>query len=530
MQRPSPFSRGPASGLLLAILALSASADVVVLKDGRRIEGTVVRDDQVKVVVNTGLAELEFERALVVRIERGKTARAEFAAREAKARTADEFFALGNWAQGNGLESLAKKAWKRALELDGDHAGARAALGFVRHEGEWLTTGARDERVQAAREAALRAQGLVQAGDRWVTPQDKEKLDAGLVEVDGRWVTPDEARRLSGLELFEGQWLPRSEALARTHAAEVARQAGISLEVVTTSDALVAGPFPREWLSGVGHALAEGRAWFDRAYGVESGLGLYAGALAEFYLWSREAAPYVATVDHFAALTPTVTPQWAAAVKSVDGLYWFDPYPLSSARLAHRPLEDLSGHCLHHLGHLMAGRLFYDGKLLAPWYDEALASLVEFRVAGRNAVFCRARGETLKVSGTQAAGGVTRFDYDPALLRNGHWEQTIRAALEAAAVPPFDRLAHKQFSDLELIDVAQGMAILSWLESRAAPDGERALGVFHAQLRHSAPALPERVIPDARVRLAAYDAAFRAASGLGLRQADQEWRTWLSSR
>jgi hypothetical protein len=524
-------ARGAAlCALVLALAAPTSSADVVVLKDGRRIEGTLVRDDD-KVVVRTGLGELEFPRSAVKEIVRGKTPREEFAAREAAARTADDFAALGDWARERDLSSLAKKAWKRAVELDGDHAAARASLGFVKHGGEWLTLEQRDARVKQEDEAAQRAKGLVQHAGRWVTPEDKQRLEQGLVEVDGQWVTADEAKRLAGFELFAGAWMPRAEAVARGHAASASERAEVELQLATTAEALVAGPFEATYLTAVGQALLAGRAWFDRAYTVEPGLALYGGALAEFYVWQRDERPYVDTVDLFASWTPTASPAWAAAVKRVHGLYWFDPFPLSSARIAHRSEADLTGHCLHHLGHLAAGRLGYDGRLLPPWYDEAVAALCEFRVTQRNAVFCQARGETVREGGTVAQGKtVSRMDFDPAKIRSGQWLDVLLKGLEAEAVPPLQVIAAKEFNELELVDIAAGMGVLSWLESRAAPSGGSALAAFHAALRHKAPDLPLRVIEDSRQRAAAYDAAFQAAAGLFARDADQEWRRWLKSR
>jgi len=524
-------ARGAAlCALALVLAALPSEADVVVLKDGRRIEGTLVRDDS-KVVVRTGLGELEFERSAVKEILRGKTPREEFAAREAAARTADDFAALGDWARERDLPSLAKKAWRRAIELEPDHAVARASLGFVKYGGEWLTVEQRDARVKQEEEAAHRAKGLVQHEGRWVTPEDKQRLEQGLVQVDGAWVTADEAKRLAGYELYAGAWVPRSEAVARGHAATASERAQAPLQVVLTADALVAGPFEEAYLTSIGQTLLAGRAWFDRAYTVEPGLALYGGALAEFYVWQRDERPYVETVDLFASWTPTVSQAWADAVRRVHGLFWFDPFPLSSARIAHRSEADLTGHCLHHLGHLAAGRLGYDGRLLPPWYDEAVAALCEFRVTKRNAVFCQARGEVVAERGTVAQGKtVSRMDFDPARIRSGQWEEVLLQALEAEAVPPLQVIAGKEFSELELVDIAAGMGILSWLEGRTDPSGGSALAAFHGALRQKAPPVPLRVIENAHQRSAAYDAAFHAAAGMFARDADQEWRRWLKSR
>jgi hypothetical protein len=522
---PTRLQRLPLLAVLALALAPSAQADVVVLKDGRRIEGEIAREDAREVVVRTGLGELTFPRDQVREIERGKTPRAEFAEREARARTAEEFFALGEWALGQKLESLARKAWKRAVELDGEHAGARGRLGFVRHGSEWLTPQQRETRLREEDAAARRAAGLVEHAGSWVTPEDKARLEAGLVEHEGRWIAHDERERLLGNELFGGRWLPRAEAQARTHAAAAARAVELPLYDALGAQVFVAGTFERAWLERLAADLDRARAWFDGRFGAPAGLELYGGALAEIYVWGADSRPYERSVPLFSSWTPTATPEWSAAVTRAYGLYWFDPYPLSSARQAHRPIEDLAGHCAHQLGHLMLGRLGYDGRLLAPWYDEALAALVEFQAYGRNAVFCQERGASFR-GGTAAAAGRARFDYDPTAVRAGDWRATLAAALEAGAIGNFDTIARKAFSDLELLDVAAGMGILSWIGERSAATGTPGLGAFHAALRASAPPVPLRVHDTSPERNAAYDAAFRDALGLDLRAADKEWREW----
>ena len=112
-------------------------------------------------------------------------------------------------------------------------------------------------------------------------------------------------------------------------------------------------------------------------------------------------------------------------------------------------------------------------------------------------------------------------------MRAGRWQETLIAALEADAVGPFDSFARKDFSDLELLDVAAGMGVLTWLETLHDEAGAPALGAFHASLRESAPSIPLRVLGSSLERSAAHDAAFRSATGLGLREADEEWRKWL---
>ncbi len=505
-------------GLLLA-LAPALSADRLRMKDGRVLEGRIVRETPQKIVLETRFGEIEVARGEVESIERGKTTREEFDERWRAARTADDFHALGLWCVEHKMRREAKRCMKRAVELDPDHEGAQTWLGNVRYKGEWMTPDERDRRRKADEEAAMRARGLVRHGERWVTPEEKAKLEQGLELVDGRWVTHAEAQRARGLEEFEGAWMPRPEALARRDVREAEQAAGVRFEVVLAANAVVAGPAPRDLLERVAANLDAGREWFDRRYRVEAGLGLFGGRLAEFYLFDLDSAPYRATAALFGSKSPTLPPGWAEAVVKTHGFLFWDPYPLSSARRWKRKLTDLEGHCYHHWGHLLLNRLGYDGRLLPPWYDESFAALTEHRLHGRNAVFCRAR-ETVG-RGTSAEGAALSFD--PRIVREGRWRELVETALAEARVPAFDKLARKSFSDLDLLDVAVGMAILEWIDGR----GEEASARFHAALRAHAPPPPLRVIDAARERQAAYDAAFRAATGLDARAADQAWKAWL---
>ena len=58
-----------ASVVLVLGLAGAAFADVLVMKDGRRIEGVVLVETATKVKIQTGLGVLEFDRAEIESIE-----------------------------------------------------------------------------------------------------------------------------------------------------------------------------------------------------------------------------------------------------------------------------------------------------------------------------------------------------------------------------------------------------------------------------------------------------------------------------
>jgi hypothetical protein len=87
-------------------------------------------------------------------------------AAEEFAERARKHYLVGVRAQEKSLEKEARDAFTRALAADTDHAGARHALGHVRHDGRWLT---RDE--------AMHEKGMVRRDGRWVLQEEADILD-----------------------------------------------------------------------------------------------------------------------------------------------------------------------------------------------------------------------------------------------------------------------------------------------------------------------------------------------------------------
>jgi hypothetical protein len=458
--------------------------------------------------------------------------------REKAARSPEDLFKVAQWADGKGLKPQAKRLMQRVLVLDPKHAGANEYFGRVLHKGEWISPVEREKRIVESEGPAMRAKGLVRWRGQWVTPEDQVHLEKGEVLVDGKWLPFPDAQRARGLEEFEGQWLPLAEAIARRDVAESVRVSGVPVNLVVGPDAIVCGVQDEALLDQILGGLAKGRAWFDATFQSKPGLELFGGRLAEFYLYDSNDA-FAATVPHFGSLTRTVSEGWVEAAQKTHGFLWWDPYPLSSARRWHRNESDLVGHCYHHWGHLLANRLEYDGRLLPPWFDEGLASLMEFRVHGRNDVFCRGSRKDPRPAGPSTGGGKglpkprTKVGgasvravapFDPKAMQEGAWLEALKAGL--VQVPPFDDLASLQFDELESADIAASMAIVDWIESR----GPGALRRFHAELRKRAPPQPQRVLENSAQRMVCYEAAFRAAANMGLADADKAWRAWTASR
>src|SRR5690606_31241832 len=215
------------SGLLLAS---SAAADVVHLKDGRKIEGTIVERTDTKVIVQTKFGPTELKASDVDRIEEKSTPKEEFKQRLDEAEgDAEKLFQVYIWAKGRNLDADAKRALREVVKIDPEHENARKLLGYVRYEDRWVSESEHERLTAEAQRQEMEAKGLVLHQGKWVTKEEKERQvneAKGLVEIDGKWVDKREYERVkkdaeqareraekSAQGLFEvnGKWVTKQE-------------------------------------------------------------------------------------------------------------------------------------------------------------------------------------------------------------------------------------------------------------------------------------------------------------------------------
>ncbi len=182
---------------IIAVVALvvgllvpsAATADVVLMKDGRRLEGKIVdvlADGTV--LLDARYGTLHLPAGDIVSYERGETEweRLEREAKDAAAALtaeakSDEILNVANLCREADLDAEAQKLVDRILKTDPDHELTRHFLGQVQHEGAWV-----DKAV------ALRAKAKEGEGD-WLTATEAEERAAKKEEKR-------EARRLKRLE------------------------------------------------------------------------------------------------------------------------------------------------------------------------------------------------------------------------------------------------------------------------------------------------------------------------------------------
>lgn len=152
---------------LAAFLASPAQADEVHLNNGFTLKGRVDdRGDQL--VVHTPNGRVWVAKGQVKQIVRRDTPGQQFERRRAALLSEhpldlDGRVELAKWALARNLRSAGRRELRDVLAVEPNHAGARAALGYVRHEGAW------------------------------VTPDEQKRL-LGFVRDGGDWITADEAK------------------------------------------------------------------------------------------------------------------------------------------------------------------------------------------------------------------------------------------------------------------------------------------------------------------------------------------------
>ena len=154
-------------GVCAVLFCLTARADIIHLKTGR-IEGTVIKraGGEVKIRLTTG-GTTTVKESDILGIEKRKTARDIYNSMLAdlKAGDAEGHYALAAWCRDHGLKNEATAQLAAVLKANPDHEGARQDLGHVKTDKGWLT-----------REEAMRAEGKVLFGGKWIAKEEAAKL------------------------------------------------------------------------------------------------------------------------------------------------------------------------------------------------------------------------------------------------------------------------------------------------------------------------------------------------------------------
>ncbi|MCX7704068.1 MAG: hypothetical protein N2234_08255 [Planctomycetota bacterium] len=158
------------SGMLLFSLFLFAQ-DVIFLDGGGKLKGSIVEEDEDYVVLKTKAGETKIERSRIERIEYEAGFQEEYERRlgetKKKKNDPDAWYQLGMWCKLKGHQKEADECFKKVIELDSEHSGARNELGYYKVKDKWVTE---DE--------YWRSQGYERWGGSWLPKEEVEKMRA----------------------------------------------------------------------------------------------------------------------------------------------------------------------------------------------------------------------------------------------------------------------------------------------------------------------------------------------------------------
>ncbi len=169
---------------LIAILALSdpASADIVYLKSGKTIEGSVrknIRDGTYTITTTRGTVVKPIDS--VLRIEKAPLPKVQFRARYEKLdkKNLRAVAELAAWCRDKRLIPEKRKLCQIILKIDPNHEMARRELGFVVFENEWIL----EKELRKKRQEL----GLIKYAGEWMSPEEKARRqrDEQRKEIEG---------------------------------------------------------------------------------------------------------------------------------------------------------------------------------------------------------------------------------------------------------------------------------------------------------------------------------------------------------
>jgi len=131
-------------GLLLCVLGSGPLlADLFRLKDGRELEGSIVREIGDLVSIRTAAGIVTIDRSEIEEHERSRTSYDEYQERLRKLDDGDAagHLALARFCESEGLEGEAASLYKRVVEIDSHNSVAREKLGYVWYAGGWYLDG-----------------------------------------------------------------------------------------------------------------------------------------------------------------------------------------------------------------------------------------------------------------------------------------------------------------------------------------------------------------------------------------------------
>ncbi|QDT43265.1 hypothetical protein Pan241w_33650 [Gimesia alba] len=169
---------------VVVFLSSVASADLIKLKNGGEVRGKLLRTTsgsaETRVIQTLSGGSITIDSQNIEFITNRPLSIEEYESRSKEIEdTVEAHLRLADWCLKNHLSSQRLEQMEKIIQLDPDHAKARAALGYSKRDGEWMT---RDE--------VMRKNGYIKYKGRYVSSAELELLEKNQAELEAerKWI------------------------------------------------------------------------------------------------------------------------------------------------------------------------------------------------------------------------------------------------------------------------------------------------------------------------------------------------------
>lgn len=327
--------RAIALGLLSCGVLFSAPDDVR-MKDGTEYKNLALKSETKTQMVFEDLdgKKLTLSKDKIAEHVKKPTVREAFAETRKASDTKDpaKSAALAKEAAALGLKRESRELWNEVLKIDEQNAEARAALGFVKVGGKWITAAEADAAFEKESGPVYKAIGLTKVDGKWTSPADVARKKQNLVEVQGVWVKQEQAKKIAadGLSWREGAWLTKDEVVKFDQGL---RRVGREWKPAKEFDA-DRSTWKDPWVLKGRRVEVVSNARYEVSGRTLAMADQALDAFVAFFGWEPDyygdrglpVVLYGRTVEDYKFFGGQATPDWAAVRSSTDGVFYMPAF------------------------------------------------------------------------------------------------------------------------------------------------------------------------------------------------------------
>lgn len=422
---------------LLCGIASIAHADVIHLKDGKKIEGKITVQASDVVTIETKFGPMDVKRSLIDRIETQRMPEEEVTARLEEAGTDPaKLWAVAEYAREKKMSKRFKEIAELVVKHDANHRLANEALGKVEFEGKWYTPeGLEEYKTKFA--ADMQAQG-------------KEL-------IDGVWVDRDTAMQRKGFENYEGEWLRPGEVYRRKSEKLAPELLGVTLATVDSAHFTMRSQLPAEECQEILDLLESGWEHFYGRFQPDE----LERRIMEHYPIAVYVLPSSSLVPKFIEpggyMDQLYNPPKGINERYADTTSFaiFLPRPLIVASQGRHLLKDktqsLTGYISNWTGNVLVRR-FKRGGALPGWVEAGMGHYYEARLNGYStATFIEFLGFE----------HVEKINNE--LLTFKDWYEKMAKPEFRASLPSLDALRQTKVEEIDAKGLVKSYFLVRWL-------------------------------------------------------------------